>query len=445
MATPFTRTHYKTVCRRNLLTANDSPSLQAVAWPLLLDDVMVLRCAGPEQRGTELGEGTQGESGEDRCAQDVKWPMGSVFAVVEEGALVQEPDGFRFAAAARAGLVDDLDAGQVVYEPARRPGAAAQVGVLEVHEESFVEGSYVSKRLPADGHAGAGDPVDSGRVGAFRNSGELALHERALGKQAGQKRGAPEEPGEGTDLTPRRKLKLPLGVQYSWSDDADPGGLFEECLQDIEEILIHDRVRVYEDHDVPARGGDSHVVGTREPDVFLVPDETHPSRQLRWFVAVVVHDHGLEVPVAGLGERLYAAHGMWPGGVVDDEHGELHRDSTLSCSRRAMLAAAASEDSLRSLRTSASESCLRFWIPARFSRMSGRWRQAPASPSRCARKEPVAAALTKRASCPRTKKGSMCGTDETGRSLTSRLREFCVPSRVAVGLRLPPVEALPMW
>ena len=83
--------------------------------------------------------------------------------------------------------------------------------------------------------------------------------------------------------------------------------------------------------------------------------------------------------------------------------------------------------------------------PARFSSMSGRWRQAPASPSRCARKEPVAAAVTKRASCPRTKKGSMCGNDERGRSLTSRLREFCVPSRVAVGLRLPPVEALPMW
>ena len=44
-----------------------------------------------------------------------------------------------FAAAARAGLVDDLDVGQVVDEPARRAGAAAQVGVLEVHKEAFVE------------------------------------------------------------------------------------------------------------------------------------------------------------------------------------------------------------------------------------------------------------------------------------------------------------------
>ena len=140
---------------------------------------------------------------------------------------------------------------------------------------------------------------DRGRVGPFRDGGELALHERALGKQAGQERGTPEEPGEGTDLTPRRKLKLPLGIQDPWSDDADPGGLFEERLQVIEEILPDDRVRVYEDHDVSGRGGDAPVVGAGDPEVFLVPDETHPRRQFRRFGAVVVHDHGLEVSVAG--------------------------------------------------------------------------------------------------------------------------------------------------
>src|ERR687895_568174 len=74
-----------------------------------------------------------------------------------------------------------------------------------------------------------------------------------------------------------------------------------------------------------------------------------------------------------------------------------------------------------------------------------RWRHAPAKPSRCAPKEPVAAAVIRRTSCPAAKKGSICGTAERGRFLTSRLRVLRLPSLVAVGLRLPPVEALPMW
>jgi hypothetical protein len=70
-AARFTRTHHESVCRRNVLTAKVSPSLQTAARRLLLDDVMLLRCAGPEQRGSELGEGTQGESGEDCCTEEV--------------------------------------------------------------------------------------------------------------------------------------------------------------------------------------------------------------------------------------------------------------------------------------------------------------------------------------------------------------------------------------
>src|ERR687896_324327 len=105
----------------------------------------------------------------------------------------------------------------------------------------------------------------------------------------------------------------------------------------------------------------------------------------------------------------------------------------------------ARDASLRSLRTSASESFFIFCISARFPSMSGRWRHAPAKPSRCAPKEPVAAAVIRRTSCPAAKKGSICGTAERGRFLTSRLRVLRLPSLVAVGLRLPPVEALPMW
>ena len=106
--------------------------------------------------------------------------------------------------------------------------------------------------------------------------------------------------------------------------------------------------------------------------------------------------------------------------------------ATPSRSRRAMLAAAASEDSLSKPAYLGVRDPFALLDRARFSSMSGRWRHAPASPFRCAPKAPVAAAVRRRASCPRTKKGSMCGTAERGRSLTSRLRELRVPSRVAV-------------
>ena len=72
-----------------------------------------------------------------------------------------------------------------------------------------------------------------------------------------------------------------------------------------------------------------------------------------------------------------------------------------------MLAVAASEDSRSSLRTSASGILFLLWISVRFLIMSGRWRHALASPSRWALKEPVAAAVSRRASCPVTKKGSI--------------------------------------
>ena len=113
-------------------------------------------------------------------------------------------------------------------------------------------------------------------MGPFRDGGELALHERAPGKEAGQEGGAPEEPGEGTDLTPRRKLELPFGIQYPRSGYADLRVFSEEPIQAVEEVPLDDGVRVYEDDDVSRRGGDSFVVGAGEADVFSVPDQTHP-------------------------------------------------------------------------------------------------------------------------------------------------------------------------
>src|SRR5918994_5781540 len=213
----------------------------------------------------------------------------------------------------------------------------------------------------------------------------------------------------------------------------------------LEEVPLHQGVGVYEDYGISARCGDAPVVGAREAHVLLVPDQAHPGWKLGRLHTVVVDDEDLEVPAARLLQGLYAAQRKGPGGVVDDDDGELHRDTTLSRSRRAMLAVAASDDSLRSLRTSASESFFLFCISARFPSMSGRWRHAPAKPSRCARKEPVAAAGIRGTSCPKAKKGSMCGTAERGRFFNSKLKELRLPSLVAVGLRLPPVEALPMW
>src|ERR671920_1722192 len=183
----------------------------------------------------------------------------------------------------------------------------------------------------------------------------------------------------------------------------------------LEEVPLNQGVGVYEHDRISARCGDAPVVGAREAYVLLVPDQAHPGWKLRRLHTVVIDDEDLEVPVTRLLQGLDAAQCQRPGGVVDDNDGELHRDTALSRRRRAMLAVAASDDSLRSLRTSASESFFLFCISARFPSMSGRRRHAPASPFKCARKEPVAAAVNMRASCPKMKKGKTYGTAERGR------------------------------
>src|SRR5918998_3420545 len=139
-----------------------------------------------DQRGTKLRQRASRETGEYHSAVEAKGTVGAVFAVVQEGALVEEPDGLRPAAAAGAGLVDYLDVGQVKDEPAGLARAAAEVRVLEVHEEAFVEGADLPQAVPADDHARARDPVDRCRSGLVRHSGKLTLYERALREEAGQ-------------------------------------------------------------------------------------------------------------------------------------------------------------------------------------------------------------------------------------------------------------------
>src|ERR687896_1116666 len=173
----------------------------------------------------------------------------------------------------------------------------------------------------------------------------------------------------------------------------------------LEEVPLHEGVGVYEHDRISARCGDAPVVGAREAYVLLVPDQSQPGGKLRRLHTVVVDDEDLELPVTRLLQGLDTAQRQRPGGVVDDNDRELHRDTALFSRRRAMLAVAASDDSLRSLRTSASESFFIFCISARFPSMSGRWRHAPAKPSRCARKEPVAAAVIRPPSCPAAKQG----------------------------------------
>ena len=46
---------------------------------------------------------------------------------------------------------------------------------------------------------------------------------------------------------------------------------------------------------------------------------------------------------------------------------------------------------------------------------------------------------------PAKRAGKDLHTSAVGRFFTSRFTQFWVPSWVAVGLRLPPVEALPIW
>src|ERR671912_537785 len=160
----------------------------------------------------------------------------------------------------------------------------------------------------------------------------------------------------------------------------------------LEEIPIHEGVGVYEHDRISARCGDAPVVGAREAYVLLVPDQAHPGGKLRRLHTVVVDDEDLELPVTRLLQGLYAAQRQRPGGVVDDNDRELHRDTALSRSRRAMLRVAARDESLRSLRTSASESFFIFCISARFPSMSGRGRPAPAKPPTGPRKKPGAPA-----------------------------------------------------
>ena len=66
------------------------------------------------KRYGELHEPPQGKTGNSQNAVQAERTVGTMLAVVEEGALVQAPDGAELVAAASAGAVDDDDLRQVV-------------------------------------------------------------------------------------------------------------------------------------------------------------------------------------------------------------------------------------------------------------------------------------------------------------------------------------------
>ena len=61
------------------------------------------------KRYGELHEPPQGKTGKCQDAVEPERTVGTMLAVVEEGVLVQAPDGAEAAAAASAGAVYDLD------------------------------------------------------------------------------------------------------------------------------------------------------------------------------------------------------------------------------------------------------------------------------------------------------------------------------------------------
>lgn len=90
------------------------------------------------QQGPELDERSHAEPDGGQQAVEVERTVGAMLTVIKKGALVEVPDGPGFVAAAHPGVVEDFHLRQVVDEPTRLPGPAAQVCILEVHEEALI-------------------------------------------------------------------------------------------------------------------------------------------------------------------------------------------------------------------------------------------------------------------------------------------------------------------
>src|SRR3712207_313946 len=103
-----------------------------------------------------------------------------MLAVVKKGALVDVPDGPRTVPAARAAVVEDLDVGQVVDEPTRLPGPPAQVGVLEVHEETLGHRADLRQGSAPNSHARPGDPGDRRGTCELLSRGEETPHQQTV-------------------------------------------------------------------------------------------------------------------------------------------------------------------------------------------------------------------------------------------------------------------------
>ncbi len=162
--------------------------------------------------------------------------------------------------------VGHLAPGAVPHLPAGLPGPPAPVGLLEVHEEPFVQGTDLLQGLAADHEAGAGDVVNlGGRIVAARNvddaPGKGAAQPDAPGIQKAQPvvaRPGKEAPGQGRSAVP---------VHQQRSGHRGAGPVLQEAVQRLEAAGRADRVRVQEQHRVAAGPGQGQVVAPAEAQV----------------------------------------------------------------------------------------------------------------------------------------------------------------------------------
>ena len=139
-------------------------------------------------------------------------------------------------------------------------GAAAQVGVLAVEEEAFVEAAELAPKGPADHQRRAGDVLDGPRLVAAEvavgGASEQPLQPRRLEEQV-------QRAGEGA----RRRLVGTVGIGESGGDDTGGGMLLEEPREGADGRGVDGGVAVQEQEVLPTGGFGGEVVRPSEAEV----------------------------------------------------------------------------------------------------------------------------------------------------------------------------------